>query len=82
MIPKKAFILLNGAEPSVFPDLTMYDFVCAIDGAYNHFEKNNIAQANPTIIDQMKLIAKQQHMHPQVLEWEFIDPKIKKANSK
>ena len=32
--------------------------------------------------DQMKLIAKQQHMHPQVLEWEFIDPKIKKANSK
>jgi len=42
MIPKKAFILLNGAEPSVFPDLTMYDFVCAIDGAYNHFEKNNI----------------------------------------
>jgi hypothetical protein len=46
------------------------------------FEKNNVALANPAIIDQMKLIAKQQHMHPQVLEWEFIDPKIKKANLK
>ena len=45
------------------------------------FKKNNVALVNPTIIDQMKLIAKQQHMHPQVLEWEFIDPKIKKANS-
>jgi len=42
MKTKKAFVLLNGAEPSVFPDLTIYDIVCAIDGAYNHFEKNNI----------------------------------------
>ncbi len=39
---KKAFILLNGLEPSVFPELSTYDIVCAIDGAYNHFEKNNI----------------------------------------
>jgi arylsulfatase A-like enzyme len=45
------------------------------------FEKNNVAIANPAIISQMKLIAKQQHMHPQVLDWEFIDPKIKKPNS-
>jgi arylsulfatase A-like enzyme len=45
------------------------------------FEKNNVALANPTIITEMKLIAKQQHMHPQVLDWEFIDPKIKKANT-
>ena len=42
MKTKKAFILLNGAEPSVFPELSQYDIVCAIDGAYNHFEKNNI----------------------------------------
>jgi len=37
-----AFILLNGSEPSSLPNLTNYDIVCAIDGAYNHFEKNNI----------------------------------------
>ena len=42
MKTKKAFILLNGSEPSTFPNLTNYDIVCAIDGAYNHFEKNNI----------------------------------------
>lgn len=42
MKTKKAFILLNGLEPSVFPELSQYDVVCAIDGAYNHFEKNNI----------------------------------------
>lgn len=42
MKTKKAFILLNGAEPSIFPELSTYDIVCAIDGAYNHFEKNNI----------------------------------------
>ena len=42
MKSKKAFILLNGSEPSSLPNLTNYDIVCAIDGAYNHFEKNNI----------------------------------------
>ena len=42
MKTKKAFILLNGSEPSSLPNLTNYDIVCAIDGAYNHFEKNNI----------------------------------------
>lgn len=39
---KKAFILLNGSRPSKFPDLSKYDIVCAIDGAYNHFEFLNI----------------------------------------
>lgn len=39
---KRAFILLNGAKPSIFPDLSIYDIVCAIDGAYNHFEAENI----------------------------------------
>lgn len=42
MKTKKAFVLLNGAKPSIFPDFSKYDIVCAIDGAYNHFEKNNI----------------------------------------
>jgi len=39
---KRAFVLLNGSEPSRFPDLSNYDIVCAIDGAYNHFERHKI----------------------------------------
>lgn len=39
---KKAFILLNGSEPKTIPDLSKYDIVCAIDGAYNYFESKNI----------------------------------------
>ncbi|UMB62066.1 thiamine diphosphokinase [Lutibacter sp. A80] len=39
---KKAFILLNGSQPLALPELTEYDIICAIDGAYNYFESNNI----------------------------------------
>lgn len=39
---KRAFVLLNGLEPAEFPDLSKYDIVLAIDGAYNHFERKNI----------------------------------------
>lgn len=42
MNSKKVFILLNGAEPKIFPDLSSYDLVCAIDGAYEHFKSKNI----------------------------------------
>lgn len=42
MKTKKAFILLNGTEPKNFPDLSKYDIVCAIDGAYNYFESRKI----------------------------------------
>jgi thiamine pyrophosphokinase len=42
MKAKKAFVLLNGLEPTFLPDITQYDIVCAIDGAYNHFYKHNI----------------------------------------
>ena len=42
MKTKKAFILLNGLKPTILPDLTKYDIVCAIDGAYNFFETKNI----------------------------------------
>jgi thiamine pyrophosphokinase len=42
MKTKKAFILLNGSEPEKFPDLSDYDIVCAIDGAYNYFVTKNI----------------------------------------
>lgn len=39
---KRAFVLLNGSEPSKFPDLSQYDIVCAIDGAYNYFKNHHI----------------------------------------
>ena len=42
MKTKRAFILLNGSVPQKFPNLSPYDIVCAIDGAYNYFESNNI----------------------------------------
>lgn len=42
MKTKKAFILLNGLKPKEFPDLSQYNIVCAIDGAYNYFEAKNI----------------------------------------
>lgn len=44
---KKAFILLNGSEPNTLPQLSEYDIVCAIDGAYNFFEKRNM---NPDLV--------------------------------
>jgi len=39
---KRAFVLLNRSEPSIFPDLSQYHIVCAIDGAYNYFESDNV----------------------------------------
>jgi len=41
-------------------------------------EKTDIASANPEIIAQMKAIVKREHVHPHILDWEFIDPKIMK----
>ncbi|NLP58909.1 thiamine diphosphokinase [Lutibacter sp. B1] len=42
MNSKKAFLLLNGAKPTVLPDLTSYKLVCAVDGAYNFLKSKNI----------------------------------------
>ena len=42
MKTKKAFVLLNGLKPTIFPDLSQYEIVCAIDGAYNYFKEKNI----------------------------------------
>ncbi len=42
MKTKKAFVLLNGLKPTIFPDLSKYNIVCAIDGAYNYFLEKNI----------------------------------------
>ena len=41
-------------------------------------EKTDIASANPEIIAQMKAIVKREHVHPHILDWEIIDPKIMK----
>lgn len=39
-------------------------------------EQNNLASSNPAIVAEMKEIAKREHTHPHILDWEFIDPKI------
>lgn len=41
-------------------------------------ETTDLASGHPEIIAQMDGIAKKEHVHPHVLDWEFIDPKIKK----
>jgi arylsulfatase A-like enzyme len=38
-------------------------------------ETSDIASLHPDIIGQMRKIAEQQHVHPHIMEWEFIDPK-------
>jgi len=45
----------------------------------DRYEKNNVAAAHPDIIREMMDIAKREHVHPHIMDWEFIDPKIKKA---
>ncbi|KJD31358.1 thiamine pyrophosphokinase [Tamlana nanhaiensis] len=42
MTLKKAFLLINGEPPIVFPDLSKYDIVCATDGGYKHLMNHNI----------------------------------------
>ena len=41
-------------------------------------ETTDLASGHAEIIAQMDAIAKKEHVHPHVLDWEFIDPKIKK----
>jgi arylsulfatase A-like enzyme len=41
-------------------------------------EKNNIASVHPDIIQKIAETAKRAHTHPVIMDWEFIDPKIKK----
>ena len=42
MNSKKAFLLLNGSEPSELPDLSNYNFVCVTDGAFDFIKTKNI----------------------------------------
>ncbi len=41
-------------------------------------ETRDIAAANPELIKRFKQIAKKEHQHPHVRDWEFVDPKIQK----
>ncbi|MCF6168254.1 thiamine diphosphokinase [Lutibacter sp.] len=57
MKSKKAFVLLNGEKPTAFPNLSNYQIVCAIDGAYNYFlEKNIIPDLVTGDFDSIKTI--------------------------
>lgn len=40
------------------------------------YELNDVADKNPEIIKKMNAIIKKEHIHPHILDWEFIDPKI------
>ena len=41
-------------------------------------ETTDVSAQYPEIVQAMKVIAKREHIHPHVMDWEFIDPKIKK----
>ena len=40
------------------------------------FEKNDIAKEHPEIIARMNAIAKKEHQHSHIRDWEFVDPKF------
>jgi arylsulfatase A-like enzyme len=42
----------------------------------DQYERNNVAEKHPEIIEKMNAILKREHTHPHILDWEFIDPKI------
>ena len=39
---KKVFLLLNGEKPKEVPNFSIYDLICATDGAYQYLEKYKI----------------------------------------
>jgi len=46
--------------------------------ATDRYEKNDVSSSHADIIRQMEDVAKREHIHPHVMDWEFIDPKVKK----
>jgi thiamine pyrophosphokinase len=42
MKEKKIFLLLNGEAPKELPDLSIYDIICATDGAYHFLEQHKV----------------------------------------
>ncbi len=57
---KKVFLLLNGEKPKEVPNFSVYDLICATDGAYQYLEKHKIV---PDFIsgdlDSLKAIPKE-----------------------
>ena len=43
-------------------------------------ERNNLANQYPEILKEMDIIVLREHQHPHVLDWEIVDPKVKKKN--
>jgi len=41
-------------------------------------ETTDVSTQHPEIVQAIKSIAKREHIHPHLMDWEFIDPKIKK----
>jgi arylsulfatase A-like enzyme len=48
------------------------------DLAKDRNETTDIAALHPQIIAEMNAIVKREHVHPHILDWEFIDPKVVK----
>lgn len=46
------------------------------DLATDKYERYDLAAKNPEIIEKMKALVKREHIHPHIIDWEFIDPKI------
>jgi len=43
MKSQHVFLVLNGEKPTKLPDLSVYDIVCATDGAYDFLNEKNIS---------------------------------------
>jgi arylsulfatase A-like enzyme len=41
-------------------------------------EKTDLSAQHPDKIREMEAIVKREHTHPHVMDWEFVDPKVKK----
>jgi arylsulfatase A len=43
-------------------------------------EQNNLAALYPEKLREMDAIVQREHQHPHILDWEVVDPKVKKGN--
>ena len=39
-------------------------------------EQKDLSAAQPEVLQRMQAVAKREHVHPHVMDWEFVDPKI------
>jgi hypothetical protein len=43
-------------------------------------EQHNLVTQFPEKLKEMDAIVQREHQHPHVLDWEIVDPKVKKKN--